>query len=185
MRQIAASTSDGNSTVPIALGRVGGGATQTACASRCSCNIAPPSLCHSPIDWSSSTKQLRFAPLAVPPIRPPWFLCRFSFNHARCPRRETCTPPAPPKLDDVSSADDLFHGDALDEGAPETFNGEPQSLDDLLHGKPQTRGRFGRRRVNRSLSSMVIEHVLKATETDQVTDDHETQAEPQQTNKKL
>ncbi len=78
-------------------------------------------------------------------------------------------------LDDVSSADDLFHGDALDEGAPETFNGEPQSLDDLLHGKPQTRGRFGRRRVNRSLSSMVIEHVLKATETDQVTDDHETQ----------
>ncbi|MEZ4543934.1 MAG: hypothetical protein R3C24_08525 [Cyanobacteriota/Melainabacteria group bacterium] len=35
------------------------------------------------------------------------------------------------------------------------------ATEDLFHGKPNTRGRFGRRRVSRSLSSLVIEHVLE------------------------
>ncbi|MBI1269157.1 hypothetical protein GC174_01860 [bacterium] len=72
-------------------------------------------------------------------------------------------------LQDMSPVNDLLReepGLYSGIGNPAEIVTDP-AIEDLFHGKPNSRGRFGRRRVNRSLSSLVIEHVLKNTEEDQ------------------
>ena len=69
-------------------------------------------------------------------------------------------------LQDMSPVNDLLREDSAGYDNPGDDRVD-SATEDLFHGKPNTRGRFGRRRVSRSLSSLVIEHVLKNTEEEQ------------------
>lgn len=72
-------------------------------------------------------------------------------------------------LQDRDQAYDLFPGS----NQPDKEEYRDNLVEDLFHTKPLSRGRFGRQRVNRSLSSMVIDHVLKNNEGQTNTSDIE------------
>lgn len=84
-------------------------------------------------------------------------------------------------LQDMSPVNDLLREESglySDIDSPAEIVADP-AIEDLFHGKPNSRGRFGRRRVNRSLSSLVIEHVLKNTEENQdIYEDHGLATDP-------